>query len=743
MKPKLTAEELQDKKRRDSLKYIANRIKAEWSFGAIKTYHDLLSVAGYSEKDILQKYFQSELQHEVSFHDVKEFISDMHISLETEIWLRKNPPVIELEQISKEIELHDHDKIIEPIQKEERKPPEYKLDPSPNEKAFHFWFQKKVIRQLLDDLLKEQLRAHLLIAATGYGKTFMAGGFLRRLLDMDYARGKTLSPWPYCYITKASDLIQTQRVFKEFYNIDPVNDVLTINIDQLRSEFGKRFVRQEIIIDKGEESCVWKWRKNIYPIVILWNECQALKNQGSQQSQIAQSYNEIDDDNIYQCFISATPGTRVNEFKCVSVASRVPYDFGIQKGVPLTNDHWNDFAKNIASDWGRLKDIGPADHSPGAVERLMTYLDRYTIRVTGVRPQFKAINNIQMIAFATTEGKEFYDTAIERFLEKKAKIEADEEMSAGQRNINILVALLQFRIAAESNPDRVRHIAKAMWESVQKHNQAAVAALNFKVSIVKIVDCLVNVYNVPREQISLIWGGAPQESEKQKKKKKIESNVALQEALKAEGITLEDLDLDEVEDFIEIDETLKAKLKPQNAKQRQKEIDKFQKGESLYCLYTFRAGGVGLSLHHTDEYTNEKVRHKESGYAYVEDIPRISTRQRICFVAPTYSAIELVQGLGRCPRLTSLSDTPQLMIFFRGTVEEKVARIVGMKLRCLSKVVRQKESWESMIIGHNPAQEEQKLLAEAAEQIREADAAGDLDNNEVIGEQSENGENED
>ena len=88
----------------------------------------------------------------------------------------------------------------------------------------------------------------------------------------------------------------------------------------------------------------------------------------------------------------------------------------------------------------------------------------------------------------------------------------------------------------------------------------------------------------------------------------------------------------------------------------------------------------------------------------VDDIHNVPVRQRINFVAPTYSAIELVQGLGRTPRLTSLSDSPQVMVFYRNTIEDSVARIVSQKLRCLSKVVRTREKWADVVVGGVPAE---------------------------------------
>jgi hypothetical protein len=48
-----------------------------------------------------------------------------------------------------------------------------------------------------------------------------------------------------------------------------------------------------------------------------------------------------------------------------------------------------------------------------------------------------------------------------------------------------------------------------------------------------------------------------------------------------------------------------------------------------------------------------------------------------------------------------LSNTNQTLLFYRGTVEDDIADIVSSKLRCLGEVVKQKESWQDVIVGGN------------------------------------------
>lgn len=414
----------------------------------------------------------------------------------------------------------------------------------------------------------------------------------------------------------------------------------------------------------------------------------------------------------------------------------------------ITERNWKQFATDVSSP------SDPTEYNQEAVDRLMRKMEPYVVRVKGVRPQFKANNQTLLIDFQTSDGRMFYDQAFDRFKKRmaKAKAKAAQGYSAMAEK---LVAMLQFRIAAESNPDRVKHIALAMHESVNKHNKAAACAFNFRISTAKVIDTLMKDFGVSRREISVIWGGNQvNTSAKKQAKKTILGNSELLAHLEASGISLDDINLGEdVELQEEINFASDLKLGSQNLKQRQDEIDRFQKGISKYCFFTFKAGGVGLSLHHTDalipdSYKSSAIeqikfssnpiitdiytkilknqlgdakkmwsnrgehlsqeerqtlvhilgcRRKESGYVYEEDIPFVPTQSRELYCAPTYSAIELVQALGRCPRLTSLSNTNQFLIFFRGTIEEKVEAKSRMKLRCLSKVVRQREDWQDII----------------------------------------------
>src|ERR1700743_3954550 len=529
-------------------------------------------------------------------------------------------------------------------------------------------------------------RAQYLIAAAGSGKTYAMGAVLRRLIDAGWHKKNCMSPWPIIYVTKASVVTQTQRVLEKDFQIDTRNEVIVIAIDQLRARFGEMFVREQMKIVGGEEHVTYQWTPMINPKLIIWDEGHALKNNTSKQHKIALSFSVLP--GVIQVFMSATPATRVSEFKCFVIACGIKYNIPGLGEVTINDRTWNDFAKFIANG-------DQYEYNQAACDRLTDVMEPFIVRMKGIKPQFHAHNHTELIDFVTKEGREFYRTAEKIFARRKTRAEGRIAEGKGTK-LEILVALMQYNIAAESNIDRATIIVNRMMEDV-KNGFAPVCAQKFKISISKCLKILFE-RGVKRSEISVIWGGAKQQvSKKAAAAKAIGDNNELQAALAAQGITLEGIGLDvDIVEEIKFDESLNLSGS-QSQEQRQREIDNFQKGITKYGFFTMRSGGVGLSLHHTDAMTKFKCRRKESGYAVEEDIPLVPTRPRKLYSSPTYSAMDLVQVLGRCPRLTSLSDTDQYLLFFKGTVEEDVEAICNGKLRCLSKVVRNHEDWSQLI----------------------------------------------
>lgn len=94
-----------------------------------------------------------------------------------------------------------------------------------------------------------------------------------------------------------------------------------------------------------------------------------------------------------------------------------------------------------------------------------------------------------------------------------------------------------------------------------------------------------------------------------------------------------------------------------NGEQREANRKKFHTDKSRIIILNIKAGGEGISLH--------DIR---------GEFPRVG------IISPTYSAIDLVQLLGRLPRDGAKSKVIQKLIFASGTVEEEAAKRVKRKV---------------------------------------------------------------
>jgi len=88
---------------------------------------------------------------------------------------------------------------------------------------------------------------------------------------------------------------------------------------------------------------------------------------------------------------------------------------------------------------------------------------------------------------------------------------------------------------------------------------------------------------------------------------------------------------------------------------RQAGIELFQNNQSHVIICQTQAGGVGLSLHD------------------------LQGRQRVSLISPTWSAIDLIQALGRINRSGAKSPAIQKIIFAAGSMEERVRSKVQAK----------------------------------------------------------------
>lgn len=334
----MTAEEKQFKKDYNALIHVRNKAIVEWSTKKLKTYEDLLAFAGHNRDTVRCYYPTMQLSSPLTRQQIFDYFGRIQLGLEYRrdhigdiyrndiipheyegISYPPNEPVT-LELVTKEEFVRA---VQESMEIRDFLAEHEVLPPSPKQKCYLFPFQERAAATLYHGIVQHRRAAQLLRAAVGTGKTYIIAAVIRRLLDMGFCDGKTFSPWPMLYVTKATIVEQTERVFNNQFGINTSTECRVINIEQLRASLGELMVRCETVVVRGEETLIWKWREQIHPIIFFFDECQILKNEDSQQSQIVQAISRINHPHIHCIFFSATPFLRVVDTKCFVLNARI------------------------------------------------------------------------------------------------------------------------------------------------------------------------------------------------------------------------------------------------------------------------------------------------------------------------------------------------------------------------------------------------------------------------------------
>lgn len=521
-------------------------------------------------------------------------------------------------------------------------------------------FQLKTAKQIYYDLFgPSNQRAALLRCNTGDGKTFALGQLVRWITDSGWLVGKTASAFPILYVTAASVVEQTKEVLRDQFGLRIGYDVVVTNYDALRASFGENVLTKETVVREGIEHTKWVFKRFLHPIVMIFDESQKAKNPDSQQTQIVIAASEINDPNVKLIFSSATPFSRISsaEYFCLATGKATATLSGRLK--PLTREYWPTYSRLLSSPGE------PHEYTKANMKRLVEEFKPWIYTFRNVRRKFKPRNNVMMVEFETAEEKHKYQLAWENYLDEKKRIEKQDLRGS---SFLVLVQFLKFRQAAEII--RTRMGARMMWEAWSRDGFAPVWACNFKPTIAKIVLYLTQDYNIPRDKISIIWGGSSAWAGREELYTEAEIAKVITDALSGVDVpkkTLREIKVQlqqKANDLLDIPDGLRLGI--QSKDQRWDEIQRFQNGRAEFCLFTFPSGGAGLSLH--------------------QNLPTL--RQRRAFLAPTYNEMELIQGFGRTDRITSLSSTEQTILLYKNTIEQRVLNTMNYKRTGLDGIMK-------------------------------------------------------
>lgn len=510
-------------------------------------------------------------------------------------------------------------------------------------------FQQRDSSILQTLLLKEQKNA-LLIGGTGVGKTFILGDLIQNFIIQRKAEIEAHPSFPIFYITQTGGAVQqTQEVLYGEFGLSP-KKVLVLGYSTLRAQIGSLWVTWQKKFTENLQSEYEEpyWRPELKPLLLICDECQALRHKSTQQTEIITKWiiQSTSKDNII--LASATPFTKVSEAMVTTIALK-PRFTGMG---PITMQNWDRFAKQISGDYA------PEDLNAAAVKRLTGQIEEQIVRVKGVKFKKRTFTKCVLIDFENPFDAKRYATAFDKYLSALAKI----NRSAPGGIFQIFVEQTKFRKEAELI--RAPYMARHGIHVRTKEKKQVIIASNYVGTLEAVKEELLK-NGVLLEKISIIVGGQKRET-------------------------------------------------------RKDNIQRFQTGVSDYCLFTLKSGGVGLSLHHNPK--NEKT-----------------CLPRFIILPPTWSAIEIVQALGRGHRINSISTTRQIIMWYRGTMEELVADRLGHKLHCLGELVGKKETWTGVMSNREELDSitelkeinENETIDKDEEGLTEEFAAEAYDNNET------------
>jgi hypothetical protein len=543
--------------------------------------------------------------------------------------------------------------------------------------------QKKAIAALLDVLYKDNLNGALVPLGTGKGKSWIAAGLALWLQKHDpqkFCNFLGLFP-PILIITKKSVVLDFRDTLKKLglESVGLAVDVWSYN--EVFSTKNKNFFKEETTEIFGQSTKVIRFNlpEQAAPRLIILDECQEIKKEKSKRTKYLEAFLQFP--SIKWVFTSATPAVTVWDTMFMTLAMGVTYG-----ARHVSRETFPEFARTLTLG------ADPRQANAAALERWGAAIGDRFVKPPGDPQKVKALNKVKLFEITDEANKNMLKNAMKNYLESLERTGRSIDPQ-GQ----VMVAFMVMARAAE-----LATVDTWVADAIHAHQNgyAPVIAIRFVETLKELVMKLCESEyfkskNLTKQKISLIWGGnreiKPEELLPETRAAEIAAKMGMwildnpDEARKpkAEDIgiskeefrsfhkgikyTSERIFREMTKDaFAARNEKLREmKLHNQNQKERHENVQDFLNGATEFCIYTLSSGGTGISLDHR--------------YAH--------TRPRDVMSTMTYWAEEFAQALGRCVRITTLTDTRQSIYVPEGTIlSDHMAPKLARKLKSVDAI---------------------------------------------------------
>lgn len=569
-----------------------------------------------------------------------------------------------------------------------------------------FTFQQNAIDAAIDAMFTRKVTRSIMFDwPTGSGKTIGAIGMIRYMLDNGYF-DKKLTPYKVLYFCPKPVVIKVARMLEDAGI--PRGLVKLMSYSAISAGDGRTFYQEEECVEYNTPVIKCRVHRMFAPVLIVYDECHALKNWTSRRFRFSEGVNEIadhtetwpgTDNGIYQIWMSATPIITVANARSFVLSTKAS-----NGGLRIEKGNFMTFARTVT------QGQDPFKPNAAAGKRLRERLKDYIFSAKNIRSKHKGVNQTLMLDFYKPEDVCIYNDAHVRYIEQCEKA---GKIGGGEGARAKLIALLMFRMAAELlRVEQLADLAYGEWKAGKRFPVIGVA---FQRTLQEIVMALI-ARGMPRDKISIIWGGK-REIKQSDLLTQAQISDILVRASQGEDITSREMSLlkftiQEMEDRTMRNETpeeqalRKDKMRAlhlfkQTPTERQQNVDDFQEGITECCIFTLAAGGVGLDLDHQHD----------------------KTKPRVGYFTPVYTPEEFLQALGRCVRIATISDTYQYVCYLKGTVEEyHVAPNVDKKLGSLQNFLARDEAFVDLLSRDNVVKDG-RVLSLRSTAVAEAEAA--------------------